>query len=275
MDSQGQLILKDSGDQLALPAFMAQDLGMGTEQVGQYIKPARLKVVQAQKSDDYEAFEEGSVVLVPQRVLLVQRDDPFWFVPLFFYMEWCTVNPLELKAQLKNMIRARSLDPASAIARKANDPERRNSERCPEDPTGKLCLRHKEYFNFVCRVIGHPELGGMPAILSFSGGEWKTGSNFMSLLGMRGRAPIFSNVFQAMVPSKKRQNDKGKWYGIDVENPRGEEAPPPFVQDASEYQQLRDANLKIKQAHENQLLVVDQEEYESGGELESSEKSEF
>lgn len=257
MSENALKLFEDKNALATLPDFAREDLGMGTE--GIEIRPLRVKVIQAQATEAYEDFDPGDIVLVPQKILLAHKNQPVYIVPVFFYFEWIAVNPLELKSTLKMMIRSRSTDPRSAVAQKAMQPEpERREEPCPEDPRYKI--KYKEVRNFVCRVAMNESVGAMPIILSFSGGEWKPGKNFEGLIGMRGKAPIFSNVFEMIVPDKKRSNDKGSWFGIDVENPRSEGHPPPFVQDREEYNSLKAMHLKCKEAYDRDSIVVDHED---------------
>lgn len=241
-----------------LPAFMQQEQTTGMELVQRYIVPPRIKVVQPMRaSDAYEEFDEGDTVLTPQRTLLVPKGHPFHFVPLLFYPEWLTLNPLQMKETLP-MIRERTIDPTSVLARKSRD---KNTwfEECPENKEFKL--RNVESLVFLIELLGVQGMEGMPVAMTFSKGEHSAGSRFCALLKMRS-APIFGCVFEAVVPEKKRKNAKGQWYGIDVSNPSQESEVAPFVQSADEYERFRSQHQSLFEQYREGLIHVDVDEEE-------------
>ena len=210
-----------------LPDFMKDEEVTGLDMVKNYIKPPRIKIVQKQSSADLlSLFGAGDVILSPQNVMVVEMvrdgkgrplDDDvtsFSFVPLFFYPEWVTWNPLELKGK-ESSIRYRTTDPSDPVVKKAQTKELR--EELIPDGNG-MKMKHCEHLNFVILIQGDTEHSETPCILSFSRSAWTAGSKFCSLLSMR-KAPIYGCVFDAVVISKK--NDLGDWYGLDIVNPAG------------------------------------------------------
>jgi hypothetical protein len=174
------------------------------------------------------------VLLTPSSQVLAENDESFYFVPLLFYPEWATVNPLKMKG---NMIRERTLDITSELAAKARDPKRWGADVCPEMPDEKL--RHKEFMVFVCYVLAKGDVAGQPVLISFSGGEHQRGQNLASLIKGRG-APIYACLFEAKCPKDERRNANGQaWYGIDVFNPTSEGCPHPFVQSREDFEQFK------------------------------------
>jgi hypothetical protein len=243
-----------------MPAWMAEADREGVEDLGQYIIPPRIKVIQKTADEQYaKQFKEGDAVLVPQKVLLVSADEPFYFTPLFFFTEYLVTNPIEVKGS-QPFIRERTLDPHSEIAKKARDPERR-TEPYPDPPANvkgseKWEINNVEVLNYLVLIQGREDLTGMPVCLSFSKSEWMQGSRLAGLIKMR-RAPIYGCVFQGMVPSTVRRNPQGAWYGIDVGNPDEDSEVSPFVEDEETFASLRAIHLELKEAHSKSEIQVD------------------
>jgi hypothetical protein len=248
-----------------LPEYMRSALAdTGTEGMGQFIVPPRIKIIQPVSRGEYkEKFSPGDAALVPQmlRITTLETDERnrpknesagVVFTPLFFFPEFCAWNPLEAKGTLP-MIREASYDPASLIAAKARDPKRR-LEPCPEMP--EKMIRFVEHLNFV--VLIHAEgLNMLPAVMSFSRAEHRSGSNFIALIKMR-MAPMYGCKF--VFKTKYRETEKGQWYGIDVENPP--EAIGAFVDDRTFKYTTYQYN-ELKKAHESRLIRVDHD-FEDG-----------
>jgi hypothetical protein len=77
---------------------------------------------------------------------------------------------------------------------------------------------------------------------------------------MRQVKQIYGNVFQGVVPERKRVNPQGEWYGIDVSNPSGPTAPPPWIQDRGEFMQLREMHQRLAQKLADELLIVERDD---------------
>jgi len=116
---------------LSAPDFM-HGAPRGTEELGHYVIPARLKIVQKQSSDELlQEFGQGYVIIMKgdgsaEEVAKMKFDEKgnpvssegFNFVPLFFFVEYVCWNPIQLKG-VAPAIRSRSLDPRSEVALKA------------------------------------------------------------------------------------------------------------------------------------------------------------
>lgn len=212
--------------ELSVPKFMRDETETGLDTLQDFIVPPFVKVVQKQAGDELlKQYAAGDVILSPANALISEmpRDDrgrplegassTFLFVPILFYPEWITWNPIELKGQ-EPAIRYRTTDPSDPVVAKARDAKLR-TEPHPADGSGLLKIRHCEHLNFLVVLHDHP-LGEEPCIMSFSRGEWRAGSRFASLIKMR-HAPLFGCIFQSSV--SLRHGQKGDWYGIDVSNP--------------------------------------------------------
>jgi hypothetical protein len=245
---------------LAVPDFMEKDEQAGLETLKQYIVPPRVKVVQKSAAEELlKAFSPGDVILAPINASIVEmkRDTKgrpvegertaFKIVPIFFYPEWATWNPLELRGKAP-AIKYRTVDPTDPIVSKSRNPNLR-FEVTPDDPSGTLKMRHVEHLNYVVLLYGHPLGADEPAILTFARGEHFAGSKFASLIRMR-KAPIFGCVFEAVVGH--RSGNLGDWYGLDVCNP---DDGVPWVS-AEEYPIFKALHEDFAKYHEEARLQV-------------------
>ncbi len=243
------------------PDFMEEDKGTGMERVRDYVKPARLKVIQDKRDEAYQKFNPGSVILSPRNdIVIAEVESPFWIVPVFFFTEYCTINDYRLKGR-KPMIAARDLDPNGRIARLSRIAETR-TELDPDNRPGEdFKMRHTEFLVFLSIIVKTPGLQATPCALSFSRGEYGTGQSFAALLDSRRPKPMFGCVFECKVPKKQRHNNLGDWYGIDVGNPSHAEGPrSPWVMDRQEYDGFRELHFKLAKAHAEKLIQVDHED---------------
>jgi len=222
----------------------------GVENLNAYLKPARLKIVQPTAGEQFSAFAPGDVLIVPAMHLVAPKDEPFRFVPLFFFPQWCLWNPLAMKGQLP-MIRESSLDPQSQLAIASRNPATREKV-CPENPT--LTCKVSEHLNIVMLLQeGDEALRMMPILCSFARGEHTTGSTLLQMIKLR-QASIFGCVFEAK--STVRTNTKGRWFGLDITNP----AQGSWIKDASQYEAYKHLHNEYKKAHADRAIVVDYEE---------------
>ena len=251
-------ITEVEGGALALPGFMQESEGLGMEELGKFVVPPRIRVVQALSDMELrDAFPLGTVVILPQRVPVAEMVDeetgePFHFTPLFFFPEWVTWNPIASKGVLPAIVE-RTVDPNSPLVAKTQNPKLW-TEDCLTFPGENI--RHVEHLNFVVLILGDHPLASTPVILSFARGEHKAGMSFNALIKMR-KALVGCN-FMGVVGH--RTNNKGDWFGIDVANPAGDSGIPPFVQDEETFENLKALHLELKEAHANQLIRVDYED---------------
>lgn len=241
------------------PDFMLDDAELGMDDLTQHIIPPRLKVVQRQSEARFlERFNPCDVILMPQEIAIAQaklnsngkpgdESTVFHFVPLFMFAEFCQWNPLEMKGTLDS-IRQRSTDPKSALAQKCRNKELW-FEPCPENP--KLMCRNVEHLNYIVTLVNHP-LAGMQLVMSFARAEHRAGSNLAALIKMR--KTFVGGVYEAV--ARLRVNNKGQWFGIDVQNPSEESGVNPFIQDSAQYQAYKETHLKLAKAHRDGLITV-------------------
>jgi len=246
-------IVKVTG--INLPAFMTDDGQAGVESLSEFITPPRIKIVQKQAMSELLAvFHPGDVILSPMNatVLEMPRDESgrpkegervaFKLVPIFFYPEWVTWNPIELKGK-ESAIRYRTVDPTDPVVVKSRNAETR-SEPHPDDP--KLRIRHVEHLNFVV-MLYDSHLGPEPAILSFARGEHSAGTKFAALIKMR-KAPIYGGIYEAVVVH--RHGELGDWYGFDMTNPQDGNG---WVREA-DYTIFKAAHAEFEEYHRSSRL---------------------
>jgi hypothetical protein len=254
----------------SVPAFIADHDGEDTlSTVKQHVILPRVKVVQPLSKEPFKPrFKEGDVVATPVMLPLALDKKPgdllFHFVPIFFYAEYITWNP---RSAGMVAIRDRSIDPTSRIAIKSRDPKQR-VENCPDAPlkNGKPQeMKHLEHLNYVFMVVDpEHELFNFPLTLSFASGEHKAGSNFNTLLTMRRVKFMYACQFAAKLA--KRTNEKGEWFGIDIDNPAEASGVTPFIQDEARFQQLAEFYKTFKGYYEQRLLEVDMADLEAADE---------
>lgn len=237
-----------------VPAYMQNTDVMGTEALNQYVRPPRLKVIQAMAREPFDQYDPGTVLVVPQMMEFAKVDratkkgEVWKFIPLFFYPEWVQTNPIELAGQAP-FIRDRSLDPRSELAQKARNRETW-FERHPEHP--EMEIANRENMNFVVMPYNH-SLAGTMCVLTFAKAGFREGSNLASMIKIR-KAPIFGQVFEAS--SAQRKNNKGQWFGLDINIPAASPEGLPWVT-SEEFEQFKELHLELVKTHKEGLLQVD------------------
>ena len=255
-------IIKPQNEQL--PAYLQDETTYGDELMGKYVRPPRIKIVQAQAREPYDQFDPGTVVITPAMVKIAEFDkatkkgDIWRFVPLFFFPEWCKWNPLELAGD-EPMIAERTFDPNDEIAQKAQSAETWEE---PCEKGGKY--RYAEHLNFIIAPLDDQYLG-MQFALTFVRAEMRTGANLCALIRMR-NAPLCAQIFQAQVGHRK--NAKGNWYGLDCTVPTDGDM---FVQDKQLYDAFKAQHLKYAEAHREQAIQIDHDDQRPA----STEETEF
>lgn len=243
------------------PSWLSTNVDSGIEELNNFIIPPRLKVVQP-TSKVPEGIMPGDVLLMPQGLKVIglsinekgfvgRTSDKVIFTPLFFFPEWVAWNPLEVKGQEPAVI-ASSYDRGSDIAMRARDPKMRKQPH----PTAKrndgsaAQISYVEHLNFI--VLLHSEgFNVIPALMSFSRSEHRHGTNFAALIKMR-QAPLYACKFAFNVGY--RENDKGRWYGLDITNPTEEQGP--WVSEEMFHVTQRHYE-ELKKAHEANSIRVD------------------
>lgn len=263
-----------------LPAHLQETSGEGLEDAQAFIMPPRLKIVQKQSDSLLELFNVGDVVITPNNLLVnampyegtkAKEDDqePLFFVPVFWFPEWCSWNPIQLKGTAPAVIE-RTFDRNAPIAIKARSPKTwaEDHPTAVDDQGKPLQIRHCEHINFLWMLETGP-VQDVAVCHSFVRSEWTTGSTLLSTLKMR-RAAIYAQRFKATV-SKRPHNPKGTWHGFDIATPNVDADESPWVS-ADELEKYRAIHLEYKKAHEAGSIEVD---YNEESETVSSTTDEF
>lgn len=257
MSKDKQLKTQQGGAITVAPDYLAGGAQETTELMAQFVRPPRLKLVQ-RTSDEYfdKGFKEGEVVMVPQLLRVVGPNEPFHFVPVFFFPEWCEQNSFSLRGTAP-MIRERTFDRNHPIAIASRSPKTREVKH-PEFTDGDHKLLYVEYLNFVTVILGDNQASGIDVIMSFSKGEWATGSNFGTSIAMR-KAVCYGCVFEAKIGEPRQNAKKQRWYGLDLTNPSAESGVSPWVpQDKIEI--FRALHERYKSLHAANQILVDHDD---------------
>lgn len=213
----------------------------------------RLALVQGMSAPELkQQFGEGAAILKPSRVGIARAGESFLFVPLFFFVEWCTWSDINDKNS--DRILARTFDPGSELARRSADKATRFEEYKQGSSTFKK--RHVEHLNFA-GFIYDGDAKGTPTILGFSRGEYGQGQGFITACTMRrvgpGKtAPLFTQVWK-LTPAQHK-SPQHTWWGFDYSAPDSGSL---YVTE-EESEMFRAEHLRLKEAHAKKVLIVDQ-----------------
>ena len=214
---------------LVLPDFLVDQEIKGIEELKQYVRPPYIKIIQKNAGPELlAAFGTGDVVLSPTNSLITEMEvdgkgrivegqiSSFKFVPIMFWVEWCTWNPYKLKGQEPAII-YRTTDVNDPIVAKSKSKQLRFEPhpKYLEDPT--MQIRHVEHLNFLVCLYDHALGSEEPCVMSFAKGEHFSGQKFASLIKMR-KTSLYNCVFEAVV-TYRPGDGSGDWYGLDIENP--------------------------------------------------------
>lgn len=240
---------------LALPDFLEGKDIKGIKEMEQFIRPPYIKVIQKNASAELLThFGTADVILSPSNAIITEMErgpkgqivegqiSSFKFVPILFWVEWCTWSPFGLKGQ-EPMIRYRTIDPNDPIVAKSKSKVLRFEPhpKYPDDP--KMNLRHVEHLNFLVCLYNHG-LGDEPAVMSFNRGEYFAGTKFASKIKMR-KSSLFNCVFEAVVTFRPGDGS-GDWYGLNIENP-SEGSPWVTKEEQPVFEELHDKFDKLRE----------------------------
>ncbi len=231
----------------------------------------RLKVIQGTaKQELLKQYDPGTIILSPANVKVADVDkkeqcssDPFLFVPLFFFVEFC--KWADLKDKSSNSIVDRTFDPGSDIAAKSRDKNQRTEEYGEKK---QFKYRYVEHLNFAGFIYAkndgseHP-LKGEACCLHFERGEFGKGTSFITAASMRRGLPLWSQVWELTAGFRPKSDDK-KWWGIDFSIPLDEKL---RVIKPDEVAFFKATHEELKSLHAKKKLVVDA----SGGDDDADE----
>ena len=206
-----------SGDIATLgdkPAFLADKQMVGLEGVSRIVRPSMIRIVQKNSSDELtERFAAGSIILMPDSMLLGDPETPVEFVPIMFFQEYCKWSPMKLKG-IEPMIKERTFDPNSSTARKAQNPETW-SESHPQHPGDeKFNYRYVEHLNFLVKLAGEAFRHLDPVLVSFAKTNYTVGQRLGKLMMAR-QASIFAGKYVLGTRTRDGQETSWKVYTVD------------------------------------------------------------
>ena len=260
----------------ALPSYLqAYEGETGVENLQEFIKPPRLKIVQKQADDSLlERFSVGDMICTPAQELVVNKGEPLVVAPLFFWPEWATWNPYELKDNL-DTIAYRTTDPEDPLVAKCRNPNMRsedyvvNGEVQVDKKGSPLKLTHCEHLNYLLEILSGPQAGSQ-AIISFFRAQHQDGTNFAQLIKMR-KAPLFATQFELKTYQKSYSGNS--WYGTRISNPQ---TVAPFATE-EEFEFRKKIFEEMTTAHAKGQIIVDHDDDPNvvDGEASSAESKKF
>jgi len=216
------------------------------DQVKKYRQLTRLKLIQGMSPQELKKeFGEGAVLMQPGRAMVAEAEEPFLFVPLFMFTEWCHWSDRDDDST--RAILDRTFDKESPLAKRSRDKDARFEKYSVGDTEYKS--RYVEHLCFPGLIYGDHQHSMTPVTLSFEKGEFVQGNAFCSAIVMR-RAPLYLNVFK--LQSAVHTNGKNEWFGFDFSNP----ATGPFVSE-EEAPAFKALNAEYIQQHADRTLEVD------------------
>lgn len=262
-----------------VPAFLQDESGdKALSLLAQYAQPPRMKLRQPTARPPLsDVAPEGSVVLMPSMQIIASRDEEFHIVPIFFYPEWCVLNPLSM-SDLPT-IRERSLDPKSDIAVRSRSAETRKgpmpgfeSDFTSQDPKKRKALTYQENLNFIFE-LQDGELAGTQFVATFAKAEHKTGRTLASNIQMRKKSSGVHPcglVFAAQ--SKQRENNDGRWFGLNIYLPTSGVSP--YVTSESHFRGLKKCHDELFEAYQSKAIgdfIKPEEDVDTAPSAESSD----
>lgn len=236
------------------PSFAVVPAGEsdGTEGMGDFLRPQRIKFVQALTDSAVKALmPEGTMYLSPSNVPILEPGEGFIFVPLLWWPTWEIHNP----AGTKPFIVERSYDRDSEIGRRSRDEKLRDGELNGHK------VKYVESLNFIILPL-MPDTPINPAVISFAKGEHRTGTHLINLVKMRTGVHMVGCCFEAT--STTKDNGKGqKWTGLSIANPT--DPSHRWVDDPDLYHHLHELHNTLK-AHIEDLEYDDTDEVAENGE---------
>ena len=225
------------------------------EQVKQHRQLVRAKIVQGMSAHELKKqYGEGAVVMQPGGALVSPPEEPFLFVPLFMFTEYCWWSDINDKST--QSILERTFDPVHPIAMKSKDKARR--EETYKVGGANYKYRFVEHLVFPGLIYGG-ENKMQPITISFERGEYKNGKGFCSAITMRriGErvAPLWSQVWQLKTSLRTRGDHP--WWGFDYSTPTE-----PFI-DQHDAEGFRKLWEQLREQHDERLLFVDHADEEA------------
>jgi hypothetical protein len=206
MTKKQELVETEGGALATVPDFLADYGREGLDDVGEYKNTPRLKIVQAQSDPELQdEFEVGSLIIVPDRILLAKFDQQVPVVPVYFWPSWAKWRDANEPGANMAPVVEETQDRDHPVAVMARDPQRRE-EAYPDNP--KYTYRYQEQLNYAVWLAD-----GTVAALTYSSGSHAIGRRLNGYLERRG-CPIWANRL-LLEPGKKTNAKKQQYYVIE------------------------------------------------------------
>lgn len=274
---RNESMVKRVGEADFLAPFVQEDDSLaGMEQ---HVIIPRLKIIQSMTDPELKKkAPEGSVILRPSDMIVAEPEQPFLFVPQFFFVEFTKMS--DRRDKTGPMILGRSFDPTSEIAKRSENAETRfevyeGHEKKPDKDQWKY--RYVKHFRFPGVLYeAESDFFMTPTVISFERGEHFQGRNFVSAIKMRKvrvgsgeetrlvPQPLWSQVWQ--LHTAIRPGNEGSWYGFDFEV-----AHPSSIIAEEHVAEFREAHNALKEAHLQNRLMVDGDDSDEAAPPEDAE----
>lgn len=260
-----------------LPDYMLADLAKGgstgTELMRDYVRPPQIRIVQSVSPIKGSApeYAESACYAHPSNSIILpawQENQPLptvQFAVCFFYPEFIEWNPRGADAFGLTKIRSRTTNPDSELAARCKSFDKKiRSYQCPEmsaKASDKTLIQCQEHLNFIICLIDHPELAGVPMLLSFSRGSYKDGKRLIELIRIRRNVKIFGLMFDLSVGERFSENNE-RYYAPDVRSTATADGRAAFV-DAEWYNWLKQQHEMLDGDYQAGLIKADYDDTES------------
>lgn len=245
------------------PSFLTETNEDHLGAMRQFLRPSFIKIVQSQTGEPFKPkFRDGDVIVssAGSLIKIADGETPMEFTPVFFSVSFICLNPIQTKAMLP-ALREWTTDENSELAKKCRAFVK---EKCPEKP--EFFLKYNQVLNFLVIVHGFEELNSIPLVLSFRGGEFKSGQTLIDLISAR-RAPPYASRFRATT-SMHKNNQGFAWYGPDFQN-----ASDPWVDETS-FTKYKKLNADLSEIAAARRLDTT-EQFKTGDDSDASNETAF
>ena len=194
-------------EDVQLPAWAADLEPTGTEELGQFVRTPRLRVMQSQTDRVLvDQHGEGSPVIMPDGVKVAEYQHPFDVVTVAFWPTWAKVG--DVNDTESDFIMLESWDADSELARRAKSPSLREESY---GAGNKYTAKYQEHLNFAVIIDSGPATG-MPCLINFSSGSWQTGSTLSGYLRRR-QCPLYINRVKFVTEPRSNKRNQS-WFDL-------------------------------------------------------------
>lgn len=198
------------------PSFLQQQdqSPKGLQSLSKIVRPSMLRIVQKNSADELvDAFGRGSIVMMPDRLLIAADEATVDFVPILFWQEWVQWSPMKLR-NIEPMIKGRTFDPKDPIARKAQSPQTWSEPHPQYQGNKEYNYRYCEHLNFLVKLSSEEFIALDPVLISFARTNYSSGQRLGKLaLGLR--ADLFAGQYQ--LGTRVREGAENSWSVYTVE----------------------------------------------------------